>query len=258
MSDITATLSFETVVKDRDATVRITDDNLIYAVDLVMVVTGKNRDNAGWVLRNISDETFPSVKFINRKTPGKGNAKTKLISFKDAIELIMVLPGQTAKEVRCRMVDIIQRYVEGDESMHAELVNNKVQGVHKACASLFKSVISKSPKHTTPKTKYIYATYSDAFEGQVKIGRSKNVKARISSGNTMCAPKPHKIIAIAPTLDAKRDEAIAHAHFAQFRTQGEFFAISQSDAASFLANHIAPTYHLELNEMFRGSIINDF
>ena len=125
-SEIAATLSFETVVKDRDATVRITDDNLIYAVDLVMVVTGKSRDAAGWVIRNIHEETFSSLNFTDRKMPGKGNANTKLISFKHALELIMVLPGKIAKETRSQFADVIHRYMAGDPTLAAELEANAV------------------------------------------------------------------------------------------------------------------------------------
>ena len=65
----------------------MTADGLLHAVDLVMVITGKIRDTAGFALRTLSEDTFPSIKFIDRKTPGKGNAHTKLLTFQDAIEL---------------------------------------------------------------------------------------------------------------------------------------------------------------------------
>ena len=120
------TISFEEIVTGRDATVRVTSDNLIYAVDLVMVVTGQNRDHAGKTIRNISDETFSSEKFSDKKTPGTGNSKTKLLTFKHAIELIMVLPGKMAKEIRSKFADIIHRHMaeeEGDSPVH-ELARN--------------------------------------------------------------------------------------------------------------------------------------
>lgn len=66
----TKTFSFAEVVQGRDASVRVTDDNLFYAVDLVMVVTGKNRDDAGKALRRLSDEVFPSDKMSDRTFPG--------------------------------------------------------------------------------------------------------------------------------------------------------------------------------------------
>ena len=164
----------------------------------------------------------------------------------------MVIPGKVATECRVNFADIIKRFVNGDERMHADLEQNKAQGMQKTCALLFKSVVGKNTQPAIPLTKYIYASYSEAFKGQVKIGRAKDVKARISSGNTMCAPKPHRIIAVAPTLDSERDEAMAHTYFAQYRTRGEFFKVSHTDAASFLANYIAPRYFQELNELMQG------
>ena len=49
MSDRVKTFSFAEIVRDRDAAVRITDDGYFYAVDLSMVMTGKDRDHAGQV-----------------------------------------------------------------------------------------------------------------------------------------------------------------------------------------------------------------
>ncbi len=160
----------------------------------------------------------------------------------------MVLPGEVAKESRKAFVSIISRFINGDDSMHAELDQNKAQGVQKNCELLFKSIADNAKKPSLH-TKYIYASYSEAFKGQVKIGRAKDVKARISSGNTMCAPNPHKIIAVAPTLNYKRDEAMAHDYFASYRTSGEFFAISHADVKSFLADKITSVYHQELKAL---------
>ena len=89
-----------------------------------MVTTGKNRDDAGKAIRNISEETFSSAKFTERNTGGYGNFKTKLISFADAIQLVMVLPGKIAKETRAQFADIIRRYMGGDASMHEEIEAN--------------------------------------------------------------------------------------------------------------------------------------
>jgi hypothetical protein len=43
-------ISFAEIVKGRDASVRVTDDRLLYAVDLAMLGTGKGRDYAGQVI----------------------------------------------------------------------------------------------------------------------------------------------------------------------------------------------------------------
>ena len=116
--------SFAEVVQGRDAGVRVTDDGLLYAVDLVMVMSGKDRNNAGRDLRDLPDETFPSTNFVDRKLPGKGYGHTKLVSFENALELIMVLPGKVAKETRKAFASIIHRYLAGDKSLITEIEAN--------------------------------------------------------------------------------------------------------------------------------------
>jgi hypothetical protein len=117
-------ISFADVVEGRNAFVRVTADKMIYAVDLVMVVTGLSRDDSGKTLRRLSDEIFPSDKFSERTLPGKGNAHTKLVSLQNAIELIMVLPGKLAKEFRVQSANIIRRYMAGDQSLVSEIEAN--------------------------------------------------------------------------------------------------------------------------------------
>lgn len=116
------TLSFEEIIPG--SSVRFTDDGMLFAVDLVMAITGKNRDEAGMVIRRLTDEIFTSSKLIERNTGGRGNARTKLVTFNDALELIMVLPGKMAKETRTKFAEIIKRYLAGDSSLVKELVDN--------------------------------------------------------------------------------------------------------------------------------------
>ena len=124
MSSACKYLSFEEIVHGRDATVRITDDGYIYAVDLAMVMTGKSRDDAGLAIRRLPEEVFQSVKMTERSLPGRGNGRTKLVTFQDALELIMVLPGKIAKESRVQFAEIIKRYLAGDESLVTEIRAN--------------------------------------------------------------------------------------------------------------------------------------
>lgn len=63
-------ISFDEIVQGRDSQVRVTDDGLIYAVDLVMVVTGKDRDHASQALRGLSNDVFSVERFVQRKFPG--------------------------------------------------------------------------------------------------------------------------------------------------------------------------------------------
>ena len=111
------------------------------------------------------------------------------------------------------------------------------------------SPIRPIPVDSPLQTKFIYASFSEAFPGSVKIGRTANVKTRLSSGNVFCAPMPHRIIAVAPTLDAERDEDMAFGYFAPFRIAGEFFTISHEAAVAFLANHVATRYFQEMHDL---------
>ena len=115
-------LSFNELLPGKS--VRVTADNMIYAIDMVMVVTEKNRDEAGLALRRLSEDVFLPTKMIERPTGGRGNSKTKLVTLGNALELIMVLPGRMAKETRTKMAGIIQRYLAGDATLVTELEHN--------------------------------------------------------------------------------------------------------------------------------------
>jgi hypothetical protein len=123
-TDIMQTISFDEIVKGRDSTVRVTDDQLLYAVDLVMVMTGQARDHAGKTIRNISDAVFHSENFSERQLSTRGGAPTKLLTFQHAIELVMVLPGKVANETRTQFSNIIKRYMAGDGTLIKEIKNN--------------------------------------------------------------------------------------------------------------------------------------
>ena len=97
-------MSFAEVIQGRSSLVRMTQDGLIYAVDLVMVMTGKNCNHSSETLRNLHPSLFNNEKFVMQN-------RSKLVSFQDAIELIMVLPGHVAKETRTQFGNIIRRYL---------------------------------------------------------------------------------------------------------------------------------------------------
>jgi hypothetical protein len=97
---------------------------MFFAVDLAMVVNGLTRDDAGKALRRFSNGDSHSIKLIDRNFPGKGNSNTKLVSFKDAPQFILALPGKLAKETRIQITSIIERYMAGDKSMVKEVEAN--------------------------------------------------------------------------------------------------------------------------------------
>lgn len=76
------------------------------------------------IRRCIDNDIFQSDKMSDRSLPGKGNGHTKLLTFENAIELVMVLPGQVAKETRTQFANIIRRYLAGDHSLISEIQAN--------------------------------------------------------------------------------------------------------------------------------------
>ncbi len=66
---------------------------------------------------------FDSKKIIERQLNPRGH-KTKLLTFQDAIEFVMVLPGQTAMAVRQQFARIIREYIAGERSLIAEINAN--------------------------------------------------------------------------------------------------------------------------------------
>ena len=75
-------------------------------------------------IRRLPDHVFDSKKFIERQLSSKGGHPTKLLTVDDAIQFIMVLPGQTAKVVRQQFAVIIRHHFAGDQSLHAEIDAN--------------------------------------------------------------------------------------------------------------------------------------
>ena len=106
-------LSFAEIVQGRDSSVRITHDGLFDVVDTVMVLTGKNCNHSNEVLRNLKPSLYATENFVMRH--GRRYATPK-----DIIQLIMVLPGKIAKEIRCQFAAIIEDYVQKHAVTDAE------------------------------------------------------------------------------------------------------------------------------------------
>ena len=242
------TISFSTVVKDRNAQVRVTEDGLLHAVELAVLVTGKNSHDAAKDLRNLSD--FQESKFVIRQM-ARGHP-TKLIKFEDAVELVMVLPGKMAKAYRQKFAEVIVRYLDGDLSMCTEIARNKEMGKVDSYLQFAQKITTEVLEDKTqkpsemPPTSYVYATKTPAFPGLIKIGKTVKVANRLSQLNTSCAPAPHVIVAVAPTFDNDRDEKAAHTFFAGSRQEGEFFKISDEEAKNYFTLHIMAKYQMEL------------
>ena len=83
----------------------------------------------------------------------------------------------------------------------------------------------------------------------IKIGKAKDLKQRLSSGNTFCAPAKHAVVAAVPSFNPTRDEKAAHEYFATRRCVGEFFRVTKQEVQCFFNTHIMPLYQQELSAL---------
>jgi hypothetical protein len=96
-----------------------------------------------------------------------------------------------------------------------------------------------------PAIEYVYATHCTAFPNRIKIGKTKDIKARLSQLNVSCAPCKHKLIALAESFDIKRDEKMAHVFFAEYRREGEFFEVSAKQVKEYFDMFITALHNIE-------------
>lgn len=204
--------SFAEIVHGRDASVRVTHDGLLYAVDLVMVVTGKNRDDAGKALRRLTDDIFQSDQMSVRPSDNGGHP-TKLLTFQNALKLVMVLPGRVAKETRTQFANIIRRYMAGDYSMISE--NRKERNDYQ-----------RIKRHG-----FVYMIESEAFPNFVKIGRAQNLEQRLDQINFAMPIMQYHLVACFETEDCAYSEKRAHKHFSTYHHSREFFVMNSEEKA---------------------------
>ena len=184
--------------------------------------------------------------------PGAAGPETPVMTIFGLQKLLLFMGGNVSKAFKEELFTLMQRYLDGDHTMLVEIKHNKSIGKKKSFEKFAEKVAEKAQIYIDasmkemPPTSYIYGTKTPAFPGLIKIGNSSNLKARLSSLNTSCAPDPHVIVATTPTFDKDRDEDLAHAFFASARREGEFFAVSPEDVRSFFSSHIMPQYQLEL------------
>jgi hypothetical protein len=108
-------------------------------------------------------------------------------------------------------------------------------------------------KIVIPPIGFVYAIRSDAFPHRIKIGKSNNVKNRLSQINVGCAPSPHFLVAVSATFDGTRDEKTAHTFFSNARREGEFFELSDKEVRDYFKLHITAQHQAEMADYLSTS-----
>ena len=220
--------------------------------DLIMHLCGKNNDEAGLVWRRM---TLDKKEVLGKdlaafQFPGRGAGEQPVITFPGALKLLMMLSGKRVQLYRTTLAGILSRYFAGDPELIQEIEHNSIVGQKRSYSRFAQDIESNAQEKQDdiPQTQYIYATKSAAFPGLIKIGRTVNMRARLSSLNTSCAPAPHTLVTMAPTLDMFRDEYLVHKHFSHERRQGEFFEVDEYDVKEYFTHVILDQYHEDLME----------
>jgi hypothetical protein len=94
--------------------------------DVIMCVCEKDYKSASKVWERMpedfKEEISPFCRYL--QFPGAGQKEQPIITFKGALKLLMVLPGENAKSHRTAMAGILQRYYAGDGSLVEEIKAN--------------------------------------------------------------------------------------------------------------------------------------
>jgi hypothetical protein len=228
----------------------INDVHYLSVRDVIMHVCDKDNKAASKIWERLSLKTqIQSI--LLYKFPGQGQSEQPVIPFSVSIKLAMMLPGKHAMSCRVKFAEIISRYLDGDVSMCDEIKHNRLIGQKRSYSEfaddITKRMDSERNKHM-PETQYIYASKTTALPGMLKIGKTENIKARLLGLNVSIKPKPHVLVAIVPTLNTKRDERLAHEHFASKRIAGEFFEVDESEVKQYFKDVILERYQKELFE----------
>ena len=248
----TAVIPFDEIVPG--ATVRVATIGGVQYLsirDVIMCVCDKNNHRAAETWRNIPENKKEDVQVfcLKHQFPGPGQSEQPIITLEGAIRLMPMLPGKKVQLYQKKFNDIVIRYLDGDLTLCSEVQANKTVGKDKSYFHFAKKTaqaVEGEIETKMPQVAYIYATKSPAFPDLIKIGRTNDMKTRLSQLNTGCAPLPHVVVAMAPTFNMHRDEHLAHKHFAHARREGEFFAISEQEVTDYFLNHIMAQHQKDL------------
>jgi hypothetical protein len=86
----------------------------------VNAVCREGRDPAGWTLRNLISSNRFNASDITYIYFGKLR-KIGMVSFANAIKLLMLLPGKLAKANRSKFAQTLYQYYAGDAKLKAEI-----------------------------------------------------------------------------------------------------------------------------------------
>ena len=102
-------LSFSQIVQGRDSSVLVTEDGLVDVLEVLMIFSGKDRNQSNVALRDLKPDLFDKNTLVTR-----GNRR--YATLQDIINLVAVFPCKVSAET-CRLfINIIEDYIKQDTS----------------------------------------------------------------------------------------------------------------------------------------------
>ena len=103
------------------------DPPRVSVYDVLQVVTGCPAYSCSTRWQRLKD-SFPDVSTpcANFKFSGRGQVPTPVTDVRGIVEIIMVLPGRAAADVRKQAADTLVRYLGGDPSLVEEVAANRL------------------------------------------------------------------------------------------------------------------------------------
>jgi hypothetical protein len=123
-------------------------DRRASSLDLVMCVTGHRGEEAERILDNIRNDIDPSffTDLKRHRFPGRAEREQFVLVMSEMIELVMMLPGESASKYRLEAFQLVRRVKQGDLTLLPLLEKNRLSedGIHAfARAELKNDVASK-------------------------------------------------------------------------------------------------------------------
>ena len=109
--------------KIKRGTVRITKESNINAIDLVSAVCSKDRNDAARTLKRLIASEKLSDTDLTYISVGT-TKKISMVSFTNAIKLMMLLPGKLAQVNRQKFAQILHQYYAGTAELKAQIDRN--------------------------------------------------------------------------------------------------------------------------------------
>ena len=217
--------------------VRIGDKTYLSVRDIIKTILRKGINAAGKVWRDLPAEKKKELAdclYVYR-FPGFYQKKQPVVTLEGALKLIMWLPGDAAKSVHGRVAAILARHFQDNTDQFTKWLLDTGDQVQAEIDA------------REPAPKYVYCAESASFPGLVKIGYAADLSTRMVQANVFNAPVPFHVAAHVSSMDARRDEKIAHVFFAQHREEGEFFRVTPAAVQDFFNQVLLPMYHRELS-----------